>query len=140
MTAAIPAIVAALPTVIGDAQKVISLIVGLVHKSAPAQEALGPGTGPVKFSNVFADVMTELQKAAAAGQIDKTLPSDEMVKAIIQAVVTSLQISGLLGAVATTATPTPAPAAAAPHAAVAATGSAQSVTLSAGQSITITVK
>ena len=110
---AVPLISALLP-------EVINLIAGLVHKAAPVAEVSnGPKTGPVKFADVFAAVMTALQNAAAAGSIPKILPPDDTVKAIIQAVVTSMQISGVLGTPATPAAPS-------------------AYTVKAGQTITIT--
>jgi len=111
----------ALPIIEALAPTIITLITGLVHKQAPVAEASnGPGTGPVKFADVFSAVMIALQNAAAAGQIPKALPSDEAVKAIIQAVVTSMKLSGTLIAP---------PSGSAP----------QAITLTAGQSVTITV-
>jgi hypothetical protein len=96
-------VAAFIPIIASVAPSIISLIAGLVHKNAPIAEAThGPGTGPVKFADVFTAVITALQSAAAAGQIDKTLPSDDSIKAIIQAVVSSMQLSGLLGATAST--------------------------------------
>ena len=113
---------AAIPIIEAIAPTLINLIASLVHKAAPAAEtALGPGTGPVKFADVFASVMNSLNSAAMAGQIDKTLPNDNTVKIIIQAVVSSMNLSGLLSGTAASA-------------------SAQSIALSAGQSVTITVK
>jgi hypothetical protein len=86
------------PLIASLAPSIISLIAGLVHKQAPVAETThGPGTGPVKFTDVFNYVITALQSAAAAGQIDKALPSDDAVKTIIQSVVTSMKLTGLLG-------------------------------------------
>lgn len=109
---------AIIPIVASLAPDIIGLIAGLVHKHAPIAEATGPGTGPVKFADVFGAVMTALQNAAAAGSISKQLPSDEAIKSIIQAVVSSMKLSGLLDS--------PVPVA------------GQSYTLRAGQSLTIT--
>lgn len=96
--------------------EIISLIAGLVHKAAPAAEAAnGPATGPVKFADVFVQVMGNLVKAHAAGQI-ATLPDDPTVKIIIQTVVTSMKLLGALSP-------------AAPD---------QSIAIKAGQTITIT--
>lgn len=79
--------------------EVIKLIAGLVHKHAPvAEQQYGPGTGPAKFGSVFAKVISDLQNAAAAGAIPKELPTDEAIKAVIESVVTSLNLQGLLGA------------------------------------------
>jgi hypothetical protein len=89
---------AIIPLIAGLAPSIINLITSLIHQNAPvAETTYGPGTGPVKFADVFASVIAALQKAAAAGAIDKALPSDEIIKAIIQAVVTSMQMSGQLG-------------------------------------------
>ena len=100
---AIPLIGAVLPDI-------ITLITGLIHKAAPLAEAAnGPSTGPAKFGDVFASVITSLNSAALAGQISKILPSDEVIKIIIQAVVSSMKLGGLLGApAATVATALPA--------------------------------
>ena len=90
---------AIIPLVSALAPEIINLIVGLVHKSAPAAESqLGAATGPAKFGMVFGDVVAALNKAAVAGQISKTLPADETIQVIIQAAVQSMQLSGLLGA------------------------------------------
>src|SRR6185369_16752496 len=87
----------AIPLLAGVLPDVISLIAGLVHRAAPqAEAALGPGTGAVKFSDVFASVMASLTKAAEVGQIPKALPPDDTVKVVIQAVVSSMKLSGLL--------------------------------------------
>ena len=97
---------ALIPLIAAIAPEIINLITALVHKAAPAAEqTLGSGTGPVKFAQVFGDVMTALQNAAAAGQIPKALPSDDIVKVVIQAAVNSMQLSGLLGASDPTAVP-----------------------------------
>lgn len=89
---------ALIPLIAGLAPSIINLIASLVHQHAPqAEMANGPGTGPVKFADVFAAVIDALQKAAASGAIDKTLPPDEQIKMIIQAVVNSMQLSGVLG-------------------------------------------
>src|SRR5579871_5790131 len=86
-----------LPLIASLAPNIIGLITSLVHKSAPqAEQQLGGGTGPVKFAQVFSDVMTALQQAAAAGSIDKTLPGDDAVKLVIQSVVASMKGLGLL--------------------------------------------
>lgn len=92
----------AIPIITAVAPSIIQLIAGLVHRSAPIQEATqGPKTGPVKFAGVFADVIQALTAAANAGQIDKVLPPDPAIQVIIQAVITSMQISGLLSGVPT---------------------------------------
>ncbi len=119
---------AVVPLIAGLAPEIIKLIAGLVHKQAPVAEKLGPGTGPVKFASVFGSVMEALTAAATAGQISKALPSDEIVKVIIQAVVSSMQLSGILG---------PAPGSV-PD--VPASTSLTPVILRPGQSIVITVQ
>jgi len=97
---------ALIPLALPIASEIITLITGLVHSHAPAAEAqLAGGTGPVKFTQVFQAVMTQLQAAAAAGQIAGVLPSDEAVKVVIQAVVTSMKLQGQLDS----STPAPAP-------------------------------
>jgi hypothetical protein len=105
--------------------EIISLITGLVHKHAPVAEATsGPGTGPVKFADVFVAVMKDLTNAKVAGQIS-AIPDDTTVKFIIQTVVTSMKLDGLLN-----------PPQAAP---VAVPDGAQSIVLSSGQSLMIRV-
>ncbi len=88
---------ALIPLIAGLAPEIINLIAGLVHKQAPIVEAThGPATGPVKFGEVFASVIAALTTAANAGQIPKVLPSDDLIQVIIQAVVTSMKLSGSL--------------------------------------------
>lgn len=88
---------ALIPLIAGVLPDVISLIAGLVHRAAPqAEAALGSGTGQAKFADVFASVMTTLTKAAEAGTIPKQLPSDDVVRTVIQGVVSSMKLSGLL--------------------------------------------
>lgn len=116
------------PTAIQAALTIAGLIASLVHPAAKAAEAqIGSGGGPVKLSQVFEAVIGWLQKAAAVGTIPKELPSDDTIKMIIQAVVSSMKISGLLGDAPTTV-PTNAPV-----------GSPDGIILKAGQSVTITV-
>lgn len=87
----------AIPAALSIAPQIISLITGLVHHHAPiAQATTGPGTGAVRFADVFTAVMDSLQKAATAGTIDKSLPSEDLIKVVIQAVVTSLKMQGQL--------------------------------------------
>ncbi len=114
---------AIIPLVAAVAPDIIGLIAGLVHRAAPAAEKNGPGTGPVKFGEVFASVIGSLNSAAIAGQIPKGLPGDDVIKVIIQAVVSSMKLAGLLG-----------------DAAVAAISPAQSLVLKSGQSVTISVQ
>ncbi len=98
-----------------------NLIAGLVHRHAPAiEQQYGPGTGQVKIPELFDRVIGDLTKAATAGTIGKALPSDDIVRVVIQSVVSSMKLSGQLDAAA------PVPA-------------GQAVTLRAGQSLTITV-
>ncbi len=93
------ALIGLAPTALNSA---ITLIAGLVHQKAPVLEDVrGPGTGPVKFTDLFGSVITDLQKAAAAGQIDKVLPSDDLIKLIMQSVVTSMKLQGQLDGVLT---------------------------------------
>lgn len=88
---------AIIPLIAGIAPPIINLIAGLVNKHAPAAETqFGPGTGPIKFADVFSNVINALQKSASAGTIDKTLPPDDTIKLIIQSIVSSLNISGQL--------------------------------------------
>jgi hypothetical protein len=124
---------AIIPILTAVGPSLISLIAGLVHRSAPAAEQqLGPGTGPVKFAQVFGDVIAALNRAASAGQIDKLLPSDQEIQLIIQSVVSSMKLAGLLSASQAAdisqAISTPAPA------------GQQGIILTAGQSLTITVR
>jgi hypothetical protein len=112
------------------APDIINLIASLVQKSATqAEQQLGSGTGPVKFAQVFTDVITALQNAASAGAIGKTLPGDDDVKLIIQSVVTSMKNLGLLSSstAATLLQPVAAPA------------GTQTLNLHSGDSLTITV-
>jgi hypothetical protein len=125
MAAALIPIVA--PLVLTELPKLVDLIVGLIHKQAPVAEASGgPGTGPVKFADVFVAVMNDLAKASASNQIPG-IPADGTVKTIIQAVVTSMKLSGVLGSMSVSS-PAELPATQGP------------LVLSAGQSITISVK
>lgn len=120
---------AVLPLVASLAPDIINLIVSLVHKSAPAAEAqLGAGTGPVKFTQVFSDVMTALQSAAAAGQIPQALPTDDLIKLVIQSAVSSMKKLGLLDSSA--AQLAPASAIAAPRTLALHAGDALSITVS----------
>ncbi|GAC1496113.1 MAG: hypothetical protein NVS1B6_00930 [Steroidobacteraceae bacterium] len=90
MTAAIPLILGLTPTI-------LDLIVRLTHLRAPvAEHQLGSGTGPVKFGDVFSSVMASLTSAAAAGQIEKALPSDDVIRLLIQATISSMKAMGLL--------------------------------------------
>lgn len=115
---------AIIPLITAIAPEIINLIAGLVHKSAPAAEAAnGPGTGPVKFAQVFSDVITALTAAANAGTIYKTLPADEVIKTVIQAVVSSMNMTGLLASSTPSAPPAP-----------------QQIWLASGQSLVIGVK
>ena|ERR1700730_8571690 len=117
---------AIIPLIASLAPTIIDLIASLVHKQAPIAEAtLGTGTGPVKFADVFVSVMESLTKAKVAGQID-LLPDDSTVKTIIQAVVTSMKLTGRLGP--------------APPATITNTAVASAVTLSSGESVTVSVK
>ncbi len=114
---------ALIPLIASLAPSVINLITGLVHKTAPIVEATnGPATGPVKFASVFETVIGALQSAAAAGQIDKQLPPDDLIKLVIQSVVSSLKLSGQLGS--DTVQPL---------------ASSQSLVLKAGQTLTLTI-
>jgi len=121
------------------------LIAGLVHQKAPAQDAaLGSGTGPVKFANLFVDVMGDLAKAHAAGTID-TIPDDATAKTVIQSVISSMKLLGLLDgsvvvdpAAVTTVTAPPAAAAAA-KAQPKVPGASQSFALANGQTLTFAV-
>ncbi len=127
---------ALVPLIAGLAPTVINLITALVHKQAPVAEVThGPGTGPVKFADVFGAVMTALQKAAAAGSISSTLPSDDIVKVVIQAVVSSMQLMGALGSSAVIPDTTAAVLAVTP------TPSGQpTISLKAGQTLLVTVQ
>lgn len=115
---------AAIPLIAAFAPQIISLIAGLVHKRAPIAEAThGPATGPVKFTDVLSDVMLKLQAAAGAGQIPKQLPGDDLIKLVIQSVVTSMKLEGLLG-----------------ENNIPAVTDSNAIVLAPGQSITISVK
>jgi hypothetical protein len=120
---------ALIPLLSGLAPEIVNLIVGLVHPKAIAAEQLGPATGLVKFADVFVSVMSDLVKAHAAGTIP-ALPDEATVKVIIQAAVTSMQLSGLLGG----AIAAPAPSAQSPVAGPNRTD----VALKGGQSILVT--
>lgn len=115
---------AIIPLVTAIAPEIINLITGLVHGAAPvAEQKFGPGTGPVKFADVFGQVIMALQSAATAGQIPKELPSDQTIQTVIQAVVSSMNLAGQLTGVPFK----PAPV-------------AQNITLKAGQTLTVTVQ
>jgi hypothetical protein len=117
--------------------ELISLITGLVHKAAPIAQAANPvpGTGAVRFADVFASVMQAVIGAHAAGQITGALPDESIVKVVIQAVVTSMKLPGNILDM-TGVAPL---AAVAAVASVAVTGAVQSVVLKAGQTLSITV-
>jgi hypothetical protein len=120
---------ALIPLLAGLAPEIVNLIVGLVHPKAIAAEQLGPATGLVKFADVFVSVMSDLVKAHAAGTI-AVLPDEATVKVIIQAAVTSMQLSGLLGG----SIAAPAPSAQSPVA----VPNRTDVALKGGQSILVT--
>lgn len=120
---------------------IIDLIAGLVHKKAPQVEgALGAGTGPVKFASVFEYVMSALTQAATAGQIPKELPSDDIVKTVIQSVVSSLKLQGLLTQEGIAAVAPVVPQVVAPVATMPRMAGPGVITLASGQSVTIMVK
>lgn len=105
------------------APTVLNLITSLVHKQAPVvEQRYGRKSGPVKLADVSAAVMDALNRAAAAGAIPKELPPDPVIMLIVQTVVASMNISGQLSAPAAVAS-----------------GDIKTVTLAAGQSITIAV-
>jgi hypothetical protein len=121
---------ALIPLIAGLAPAVINLIVGLVHHKAPvAEQNGGPLTGPSKFADVFVGTMADLVKAHAAGQID-VLPDEPTVKVILQAVVTSMQLSGYLGGAITGPVPATQSPVAGPNCA--------DVVLNAGHSLLVT--
>jgi hypothetical protein len=96
---------AVFPIIAGLLPDIVSLIAGLVHPKAIAAEAAhGPLSGPVKFADVFASTMKDLIAAHAAGTIP-LLPDEPMVKIVIQAVVTTMKLGGLLGDSAAVAVP-----------------------------------
>jgi hypothetical protein len=123
---------AIVPLILGIAPQIISLIVGLVHHQAPVAEAqMGAGTGAVKFADVFLYVMDGLTKAHAAGTLGGDLPAPDLVKVLVQTLVTSLKGLGLLtadaaGNIAVVAAPAP--------------SGVQPGALSSGQSLIISVK
>ncbi len=120
---------AVIPLIATLAPELINLIVGLVHKKAPEAEVLGPGTGALKFADVFVGVMQDLIKAHAAGSLPGALPDEATVKTIIQSIVTSLKLLGALGGAPTPPVVVPAPGGTVP----------QVVVIRPGQSLTITV-
>lgn len=90
----------AIPLIAGVVPSIIQLIASLTHPAAQAAEVnLGPGTGPVKLSAVFDSVMGALTMASANGTIQGPIPDSKTVLAIIQAVVSSMHLSGLLGGI-----------------------------------------
>ena len=137
----------AIPVLTALAPSILELITSLVHRGAPAQEAaLGAKTGPVKFANLFASVMQDLINAHAAGQIAGDLPTTDLVKFVMQIVITSLKLQGVLGSTAvddavTVPVPTVAvtPTPAAPAAAVAVKPNSQSFALAGGGTLTFSV-
>jgi hypothetical protein len=132
---------AIVPIIGALAPSIINLIAGLVHQKAPVQQAaLGSGTGAVKFANLFLDVMNDLTKAHAAGQID-TIPDDATAKTVIQSVISSMKLLGLLDSSALPDAPTIAPVAVAakPAATTKAAPGSQSFALANGQVLTFSV-
>lgn len=118
---------ALVPLIATLAPGLINLVVGLVHKHAPVAEATGgPGTGISKFTDVFIGVMKDLTDSKVQGII-AALPDPEIVKLVIQSTVNSMKLSGVLGAAQPSS---PDPGLLAPS---------QSMTIRAGQSVTITV-
>jgi hypothetical protein len=93
---------AAIPLLVSLAPSIISLIVGLVHKHAPAAQAANPqpGTGPVRFADVLSNVAQALQSAANAGKIDQaSIPPNNTLSTLIETVVQSMkQPGGVLAA------------------------------------------
>ena len=128
-----PLIAPLIPTITND---LITLITGLVHKAAPVAQAANPipGTGAVRFADVFTSVMQAVVNAHAAGQITGTLPDEGIVKVVIQAVVTSMKLPGNILDMTGVA-----PLAAVAPIAVAVAGAVQSVVLKPGQTLSITV-
>jgi hypothetical protein len=120
---------ALIPLLAGLAPEIVNLIVGLVHPKAIVAEQLGAATGPVKFADVFVSVMSDLGKAHAAGTI-AVQPDDATVKVIIQAVVTSMKLSGYLGGAIAAPAPSPQSPVAGPN--------RTDVALKAGQSLLVT--
>lgn len=112
-----------IPLIAGLLPDVIKLVTSLAHPAVKEAETLGPGTGPVKLAQVFEIVKSGLQSALIAKTVTDPLPSDDLIKIVIQAVVNALQLEGALGI---TSTPS-----------VSATGS-QALTLKAGQGVSIT--
>lgn len=98
-----------IPLIAGIAPSIINLIAGLVHKHAPqAEAASGPGTGPVKFADVVNAVLVNLQTAAAAGQI-QGVPGEDQIKLIVQSIVSSMKLQGLLNGTTQDSPPAVAP-------------------------------
>jgi D-alanyl-D-alanine dipeptidase len=115
-----------IPLLAGLAPSIVDLIAALTHRSAPVAEAtFGAKAGPVKLATVLSDVMVDLQRAAAAGTIPKELPSDQTISTVVQSVISSMKLSGLLDSPTQPAAPQ-------------ATQGASYV-LKPGQSVTITV-
>jgi len=84
------------PLIEGLGPPLINFLTGLIHKKAlEAEQTHGPKSGPLKFADVFVGVMNDVAKAKAAGTIS-VMPDDNLVKIIIQAVTTSMMISGTL--------------------------------------------
>ena len=127
---------AIVPLITTIAPEIINLIAALTNKAAPIAEAThGAATGPVKFTDVFNSVVTSLTNAAVAGQIPKTVPSDDIVKVIIQAVVSCMQLNGLLGTGAISGLPGTTTSVTATTSALA----QQFLNLKSGQSVVISV-
>jgi hypothetical protein len=116
-------IAAIAPLVTSVAPSIIDLVTSLIHKAAPAAEAtLGPGTGPIKAATVLSAMTAQLQQAATSGQIKASdIPSPDVLQVILNAVVKSMNLSGLLEASSTSTTPN------------------QAITIKPGQSLTISV-
>ena len=128
------------PLIATIAPEIINLIAALTNKAAPIAEAThGAATGPVKFTDVFNVVITALNNAAIAGQISKALPSDDIVKIVIQAVVSCMQLNGLLGANSVSGVPGTAATTISSVTTANTTAAQQFLNLKSGQSVVISV-
>jgi uncharacterized ubiquitin-like protein YukD len=98
-----------LPPSTSASSSIGDLIGKLVHQFIGDAEASLPisGLGPVKQEEVFAKVITALTNLATAGKIDKTLPADGTIRAIIDAVLESMKLSNVIpGSTLVPVTPT----------------------------------
>jgi hypothetical protein len=125
--AIIPVLAPLIPTL---ANELVTFIANLAHShAAAAQVTKAPGTGPAVFADVLLAVQNSLIKTHAAGQLPGDIPDMAIVKIIIQAVYTVMQLPSPAMLTAATAT--------VPITGVATTMNAKTLVLRSGESLTI---